>query len=89
MALRTDGATINTSSAFLIQMKNGAKFLSIQNLDASNEVHIRFGQEDSTATDGIRVGPAEYMEMKIESLSGSAVQAIAISGAVAVVVTHD
>jgi len=89
MALRTDGATINTSSALLIQLKNGTSFFSVQNLDASNEVHIRFGQEDSTAADGIRVGPAEYLEKKTASLSASAVQAISISGAVAVVVTHD
>lgn len=89
MALRTDGVTINTSSALLIQLKHGARFFSLQNLDASNEVHIRFGQEDSSATEGIRVGPAEYMEERTESLSGTAVQALSISGAVNAVITHD
>jgi len=88
MAVIHVAATIQTSSGVTLDAKPGRQFIACQNLDASNEIHLHFGQDDATASNGVRVGPGEYVEFNGQDYSNP-LHTIAISGAVAEVIGHD
>ena len=72
-------ATVGTTSATLIGSNSSRRALQIQNLDATDDVHIRFGTAAAT-TDDIRIGPGETYELPAACAFTGAVTAIASAG---------
>jgi len=85
----TFGIVVQTSTTDILPPKPGRSIVGIQNLDGSNEIHVKFGTEDATALNAIRVGPGEFFEVRPGKPFGDPVKAIAISGAVNIVVNSD
>jgi hypothetical protein len=74
---------VQTSTGELAAAKNRG-YIGIQNLDGSNPIHIHFGTEDATALNGVKVGAGEFYELRLSN-NNTAIQAIAITGAVNIV----
>jgi len=73
----------------LIEAATGAgHYRGVQNLDATNAVHITLGGNAATALNGVRVGPGEFFEWKSPN-NRSEVRGIAITALVNIVFLRD
>ena len=79
----TRAKTVATSDGQIAIAKNRS-YIGIQNLNASNDVHIGLGSEPVTALSGVRVGPGEFFELRAKNNS-SEIRGISITGNVNIV----
>jgi len=63
-------------------------YVGIQNLDAANTVYVSFGRGTATAANGIRIGPGEYLEIRVPGM-GSSLRGIAVGGVCTIVLLSD
>jgi len=86
--IETEGFALPTADTLIRAAKNTGAYVGIQNLDASNAVHITFGGKAATATEGIRIGPGEFFDT-LAPYNGSEIRGIAITGACNIVIVGD
>jgi len=75
--------SVNTVDGQIAIAKNRS-YIGVQNLDASNDVHIKLGQGAATITNAVRVGPGEFFELKVDN-NASEIRGISVTGAVNIV----
>jgi len=75
--------TVNTSEGQIAIAKNRS-YLGFQNLDGSNDFHVHLGSDAATTLNGVRVGPGEFFELKVDD-NNAEIRGISITGAVNIV----
>jgi len=79
----TTRVEVSTSSTLLLAARAERMAMEIQNLDATNALHIVLGDETATAND-LRIGPREKWSCSWPTYTGI-VRAIGVGGSVQVV----
>lgn len=88
MSIHSKGLTVLITDTLIDTAQTSRSYVGIQNLDASNPVHITFGGQASTASNGVRIGAGEFFDTNAP-FNGTEIRGIAITGSVNIVLMTD